>query len=262
MTVHPIMLLPGAGMIVVGIAFILYWRLSKRVSMATFLLGAIAWVVAVALKLGFALLLNQRIQHLLSTRLRPSVADPLFWLYVGLLTGIFECGLLLALWPRFRRYDFNTAVAFGIGFGAIEAILLGLSSLIFTAVAIADPALFPKKIMDSFAVSAWVIPAPIIERIVAVFAHIFACVLIVRSAQRKQLWYFWAAFVYKSLIDATAAWAQLSFKVNTTSHIWTTECIVFIFGIIAFLGLIWLLRTEQTVEISPNAHSRPGPLAA
>jgi len=262
MAVHPIMLLPGIGMIVVGIAFIIYWRLSKKVSPIPFLLGAAAWFVAVALKLGFAVLMNQRIQHLLNIRLRPPVAGPLFWLYVGLLTGIFECGLLLALWRYFRRYDFNTAVAFGIGFGAIEAVLLGLGSLIVTAVAIAEPAALPRKIMDSLAVSAWVIPAPIIERIVAVFAHIFACVLIVRSAQRKQIRYFWTAFVYKSLIDATAAWAQLSFKVNTTSHIWAVEGIVFIFGVVGFGGLIWLSRGEQTVEISPSTQDRPTPLAA
>jgi uncharacterized membrane protein YhfC len=257
MTVHPMMLLPGVGMIVVGIAFIIYWRLSKRISIVPFLLGAIAWFVAVALKLGFALLFNGKIQHLLSGSLRPSVADPLFWLYIGLLTGVFECGLVLALWRQIRKYDFNTAVAFGIGFGAIESILLGVGSLIVVALAIANPASLPRKIVESLSVSVWAIPAPIVERIVAVFAHIFSCVLIIRGAERNRLGYFWIAFVYKSLIDAVAAWAQLSFKVNTTSHVWTVEAIVSLFGIAGFLGLIWLSRGQQTIEIAPSTGSQP-----
>lgn len=257
MTVSPIMLLQGAGMVAVGIAFVLYWRLSKRISIAPFLIGAIAWFVTVSLKLGFALLLNNRIQHLLSGALRPSVADPLYWLYIGLLTGVFECGLLLTLWRRIRTYDFNTAVAFGIGFGAIEAVMLGISSLTVVALAIAAPALLPKQIVESLAVSAWMIPAPIVERIVAVFAHIFSCVLIIRSAGRNRLGYFWIAFAYKSLIDAVAAWAQLGFKANTTSQMWTVEGILFLFGIVGFLGLIWLSKGQQTNEIAPGTGSKP-----
>lgn len=248
MTVSPIMLLPGFSMIVVGIAFVIYWRFSKRVSIAPFLLGAIVWVVAVTLKFGFAILLNQRFQDLLSVSLSPPVAGPLYWLYIGLLTGVFECGAVLVFWARIRRYDFNTAVAFGIGFGAIEAVLLGVGGLIVTALAIANPALLPKKIMDSFAVSAWAIPAPIIERIGAVFAHIFSCVLIIRAVQRNRLRYFWMAFVYKSMIDAVAAWAQLSFKVDSVSHIWIVECILFIFGIVGYVGLIWLSRANRVEE--------------
>lgn len=46
--------------------------------------------------------------------------------------------------------------------------------------------------------------------------------------------------MYKTLIDAIAAWGQLSFNINTVSHVWILELIVVIYGIIGFYGIKWI----------------------
>src|SRR3990172_10800554 len=97
MRVNPSFLLSGMGMIVVGAVCVIYWALKRRVSITPFLLGGAAWVVSVALKVGFALICNRRVQSLLSESFTEWVASPLFLLYIGLLTGVFECGLVQLL---------------------------------------------------------------------------------------------------------------------------------------------------------------------
>jgi len=247
MKVNPLFLLSGAGMIAAGAGAVLYWALKKKLSIVPFLLGGAAWFVSVALKAGFAIAFNGKVQSLLNGWFRESAAGPLFWLYIGLLTGIFECGLVLlvTLWPKVRDYDFNQAVAFGAGFGATEAILLGLGSFAAVIAAMVMPDKMPKVLMDSFSGSAWVIPAPVVERVFAVIVHVFSCVLILQGARQKRWPLFWASFIYKTLIDAIAAWSQLSFKVDTLGHIWAVEAIVAAFGVIGLLGLIRLQRQDQ-----------------
>ena len=240
----PLFLLSGIGMILVAAGSVLFWRLRRRSPMSPFLLGAAAWVVSVGLKAGFAIACNRAVQGALDRQLGPAVAGPLFWLYVGLLTGVFECGfvLLLTRWPRIGAYDFDRATAFGVGFGAVEALLLGLAGLGGVIAAMAAPDKMPKALMDGFALGHGVILAPILERLCAVVLHAFACALIILGARRRRWAFFWAAFAYKSLVDAVAAWSQLSFKIDTAAHLWIVEAIGFAFAIAGVVGRVRLSR--------------------
>ena len=63
--------------------------------------------------------------------------------YVGIRTGLFECGAkyLAVERTRLRDASLDEATAFGVGFGATEAVLLEIPSLIQMAAFLANPSL-------------------------------------------------------------------------------------------------------------------------
>jgi uncharacterized membrane protein YhfC len=116
-------------MILVALGFAAYAGL-RQLGWGALGLGALAWGVAVALKFAWAIPFNPPIYTAVNQAL-PSLGVPLFALYIGALTGIFEVGLmaLLLSYTRLGKAAWPHTLAFGIGFGAIEALLLGVSSL-------------------------------------------------------------------------------------------------------------------------------------
>lgn len=232
----------GTGMLIVGILFIIFFKRKKPgTSFTVVLSGALVWFVAVVLKFAWALPLNRHIQALLSKYLIAEVADPLFWLYVGLLTGIFECGLIYLVFrfTRLKTISLDNAYGFGYGFGCIEAILLGVAQLL-ACIAIATGQ------MPSIGISWFVVPAPIIERVMTIFLHLYTTLLIIYSVKESKPHLFWLSFLYKSLVDTVAAWAQLSYGIETTSHLWTVEGLIFIVTFPSLLGAIHFLKRGKT----------------
>jgi hypothetical protein len=230
--IRSLFLLSGLEMFVIGGSCIIYWRNKTMVPPRFFAWGAIAWGLTVAAKVVFAVAFNQPVAQALYGFLPSSLAGPLLWLYIGLLTGIFECGgvLLIASKTKLKEMHWIEAVAFGIGFGAIEAMLLGLisyASLLF----VPEPSLSPL-----------IIPASAIERTATMFIHVFSNVLIVLSVRSGSSVKFWESFFYKTSVDGVAAFANLSYGIESLSHIYTLELIVTFFGIIGFLGLRQLKR--------------------
>lgn len=97
------------------------WRRSAK---SMFGFGAAAWFVTVALKVAWALPMNQLVHDGLAAHLPSALAKGIFDGYVGMLTGVFEVGLLFALARsvrRLRETSAGDALAFGLGFGGIEA---------------------------------------------------------------------------------------------------------------------------------------------
>ena len=243
MRLNPLFMASGLGMITVGVFFIVYWKKRTKVGYLPFLLGALVWMVSVGLKFAWAIPINKRLLNLLVSALGPSSGNLMFWIYVGLLTGIFECGItyLFVRYSKVRKYEYNQAISFGVGFGSVEAILLGVVSLYSVTLALLRPDLLPPEVLSAMrSQNLLVIPAPIVERFFTVLIHIFSSILIFCSIKNKIFSLFWLSFVYKTVIDAIAAWAQLSFNVNVLSHLWTVELIVVIYGIIGFYGIKWI----------------------
>ena len=251
MELNPLFITSGLGMIIIGFLFIIYWKTKTKVKYVPFLLGALVWIVSVALKFAWAIPINKRLLNSLLSVLGSNLGNLMFWIYVGLLTGIFECGItyLFIRYSKLRRYDYNQAVSFGIGFGSIEAILLGVVSLCSVIVAILKPNLLPPNVLSSMkSQNLLVIPAPIIERLFIIPIHIFSSILIFYSIKNKMLFLFWLSFVYKTVIDAIAAWGQLSFNISTVSHLWILELIVIIYGIIGFYGIKWIKNRYGNIK--------------
>jgi uncharacterized membrane protein YhfC len=240
--VAPTALVGGIGMILVALGFVIY-ALLRRLGGRFLLLGGLGWIITVALKFGWAILFNGPLYRLLTGALTQAPGEVVFSLYVGALTGIFEVGLLwLALrYTRLGQASWKQALAFGIGFGALEALLLGFSSLATVLTGLLAPQTLPAAALEALARQsglAWSI-APAWERFFTIFVHIFSCLLVFYAVRVGQVKWMWLAFVYKTLLDTAAAYAQIK-GIQTVAQVWTIEAIVGILGLLGWIGIRWL----------------------
>jgi uncharacterized membrane protein YhfC len=241
-TVSSRALLGGAGMIAVAVGFVIYAAL-RKLGWSYLGLGALAWVVTVVLKFVWAVPINPLVYDGLYNALPEVIAALLFYLYAGALTGVFEVGIvwLVMRYTRLGRVSWKRALAFGIGFGAVEALLLGLSSLGTVLTALVVPGVFPLEALEQVSRLNNVLYglAPISERFFIVLVHILSNVLIFYAiAQRKPKW-FWLALIYKTGIDAVATFAQF-WGLETLAKIWIIEAVVALWGLVGWLGVRWV----------------------
>jgi uncharacterized membrane protein YhfC len=243
-TVSSLALLGGLGMIAVAVGFVIYAAL-RKLGWGYLGLGALAWAVTVVLKFAWAIPVNPFVYESLYNALPEAVAGPLFYLYVGALTGIFEVGIvwLVMRYTRLGRVSWNRALAFGIGFGAVEALLLGLSSLGTVLTVLVAPNVFPLEALEQVSLLNNVLYglAPILERFSTVLIHILSNVLIFYAVAKRKTKWFWLALIYKTGIDAVAAFAQF-WGLETLAKIWAIEAVVALWGLVGWLGTRWVQR--------------------
>jgi uncharacterized membrane protein YhfC len=264
----PLFLLIGIGMTAVAIIAVLWWRRWTGASRAAFGLGALAWVVGVALKFGWAVPLNPLIRQGLDRALPGSIAAPVYWLYVGLLTGVFECGitLLFVKRSRLKAAGWHDAVAFGVGFGAIEALLLGLIQFVGLLIVIAFWDHLPEDArtaigtQPSIALGIGFIPLPVAERLSALLAHVFTCTLIVHGVRVGAWRWFWVSFAYKTALDAFAAWGILATQMTKSlSGMMAFEAAAGAFAVVGLAGLAFLRRRFRSLaDLAAARVSEPG----
>jgi uncharacterized membrane protein YhfC len=259
--VSPRALLGGAGMITVALGFVVYAAV-RRLGWGYLGLGVLFWVVTVALKFAWAIPFNTSIYQL--TRSWPAlVGNAAFDLYVGALTGVFEVGVtwLVLRYTRWGRATWNQALAFGIGFGAIEAFLLGLGSAAAVLGAILAPEVLPVELLRQLAHANDFLYglAPISERFFTVLIHVFSNVLIFFAILRRRPGWFWLSFLYKTLIDAMATFVQLH-GMEGLGQLWIVEAVVAIWGALGFLGSCWVRRHYPTEPpVDPGEAAIPSP---
>lgn len=244
---NPLFLLQGIGMVAVALLAVIWWRHLTGVHARNFLWGGLSWLLAMLGK-GIAATSIPR----LTTRLRiltPAyLSEPALWLYIGLLTGVFECGVSLIVVRLIRRIqtaDWREAVGYGLGFGGAEALLLGIYSTVILALVIMIPDDLPPELLevvDSGNASLLAIPVPIVERVVVILLHVFSSILVVYAVQRQEWRWFWASFLYKTAIDTLAGYIQISYGVQnlTLGGAWLVELLLLPFGVVALWGLIAL----------------------
>ena len=255
------LLLSGAGVML--IVAVLFWRCCRQGWWYAVGVGAGAWALGVLLKFAWAIPVNGPIKRGLEHLLGKAAADPFFWLYVGLLTGVFECGmtLIMVLRTRLRRANWSAAVAFGIGFGGMEAFLVGavsffslLATIVFFNVIPADAR--AKLIGDVWQASGHEISfvvLPIIERVSALFIHCFSCVLIVYGARVLQWRWFWLSFAYKTMVDGIAAWGLLGWQVQQShTKMLQLEAIFVVLAICGLAGLRAMRPAFSKLEVVPE----------
>ncbi len=238
------------GMILVGVLSIIIWRFRSRTKMKYFLVGGAVWAAAISLKLVLELTITPKLLWISS--LGSTVFLAVIGAYVGIRTGLFECGLTYITFIKsdLRNMSFDEAVAFGIGFGALEAILLGFQSLIQILMFTFNPKLLflipesQRRIVEaSLSMPTWVAAAPVIERIFTLFSHIFAILLILVSVARSRPIFFLLSFSYKSLLDALLPYIQVTFKPNISPiGAYEAEIWIVFMGSIALFGTTWVRR--------------------
>jgi uncharacterized membrane protein YhfC len=249
-------LLSGLGMMVVGAAAVLFWLRRTAASWAAFGLGALAWAVGVALKIGWAVPTNRFIQEGFQQFLPGWMASAMFCLYVGLLTGVFECGIafLFVKRTRLKAAEWNEAIAFGIGSGAVEAFLLGLLNFVGIAAAIVFWEVVPEEartaLATEFGPGITAIPIPVVERLTALLAHTFARVLIVYGVRVGRGRWFWLSFAYMTALDGFAAWGMLETQLTkSVSGLARFEAAVGIYAVVGLAGIALLRRRFASLEV-------------
>lgn len=245
----------GVLMIAVAAAFVAAARLRLGRVWPAIAIGGGLWLLAVVLKVGWALLANSPIYLALTENLG-GAGIWLFYAYVGSLTGVFECLVVYLIVARvrfLRTLDANGALALGAGFGGLEAALLGLSALATTLVVVLYPEIVPAEALAQLGPIDWLLaPVGAVERVSAILAHVFTCAAIVFAARGGGLGWLWIAFVYKSALDAVAVWAQLGFGLDSAAKIWTVEAIVAAFGAVAVIGIVRLVRDWPSATPPPD----------
>jgi uncharacterized membrane protein YhfC len=198
----------------------------------------------VILKFAWAVPVNPQVYEALTGALPEGATTAVFSLYVGSLTGLFE---VIAVWlllryTKFGQVPWGRALAFGIGFGAVEALWLGIGSIASVLTAILSPDALPIGTLEEIVrqSTAAYIAAPPWERFFTVLVHIASNVLLFYAIARQQARWVGASFAYKTAIDALVAWAQIRGWLASPVGLWAIEGAVALFGIAGWLITRWL----------------------
>ncbi len=239
----PLFLAPGAAIILVSVLSVFYWWKKKKVSLTFFFAGAVAWVVAALLKM-VAALPRRAIIASLHQNFPPFIAEPASWLYFGLLTGVFECGVVLImiwLFPPLQHQSWEQAAGFGIGFGAFEALIIGTGSLLAGIMVLVKTGSAQGA---NLIANPLLIPEPVIERALFIVIHMAAAVAIVFAWLKKDWKWFWLAFTYKTVVEAITSmlWLQFGSQSFTPALLYS---VLVAFLMLAAAGL-WLSQYLRT----------------
>ena len=246
---NPYLLIGELGMVIIGLAAIIYWRARKKTPWKFFAFGAAMWVIAIAAKLAMDLTVTMSLYQWL-TGFGGMTALYALSVYYGLRTGFFESGFsyLGIKWTRFKKMDMNQAIAFGVGFGAIEAVLLGLQATAVTWIAFTDPtfanALSPGQ-LASLNMPTIVLFAPLIERLSTIAVHVFASLLVVYAVVKKKANYLAYSIAYKSLLDFMVPLLAHYLELTTVTGAYLAEVPIAIFGIASYYGIRWMMKNRK-----------------
>ncbi|MCI0335742.1 MAG: YhfC family intramembrane metalloprotease [Planctomycetes bacterium] len=257
-------LLTAAGMMLVAIAAIVYWRRLTHLPYRWFWLGAGLWFVAVAVKVVLAILTHEAVVAYLKERLSYYALLTLGGLYGGLLSSVCEIGLTLLavlLWRQLGR-DADRAIGIGVGAGAFEAFLLGCGMLVGALAAMAGiegTAPLRQELEHSATSTPVVWLAPIAERIMAILCHACTRALVILGVVHRRPWMVVWGFVIFTYIDAVATAAQLSGKLGSMS-VWWIELAILPAALVSISILRWCFAkwaSANAPEVQPTAGAIP-----
>lgn len=154
---------------------------------------------------------------------------------------------------RVRSANWSEALGYGLGFGATEALLLGIYNFIVVLLIIVMPDQLPQELVelaDTSNASLLAIPIPIVERTIVILLHAFSSILIIYAAQTKEWKWFWFSLLYKTTMDAIAGYIQLTYGLEnlTIQGLWLVELILLPFGLVGFWGLFAFQRRWQIIN--------------
>jgi uncharacterized membrane protein YhfC len=260
MNLSPIILI-GTSIVAIAIGVIVLAR-RRGCPWRNLGFGALAWVVTVPFLKQWVAALAEPVVYgaLYVPDALFAPGSLLFYIYVGALTGLTE---VLLIWPLLRytrlgRVPWAKALAFGVGFGAFEALYLGygyLSSIVTVLAnpqAVSEAGLANLKLMSNPLFGL----APIADRIGALLVHIFCSVLLFYGVASGQARWLWLSFVYKSLVDAIVGFAYF-WGTGTLAKLWTIEGLILALGCVAWWGVVQIQRRYVLILIPDPAVQTP-----
>ncbi len=260
------LLASGPLMVLVALIFVIGWERKTAIRLRWFWVGAGIWAVGVALKILWAVALNEPILGLLKSALPHDLYIAAGSIYIGLLTGIFEIGITLAFawkWRQMTRTG-DRAVAVGIGAGAFEAILLGFVAGTQVVVSLAGvPGTDLTKVMTAYLGAStsvlWLIGP--VERVLAILCHTSARVLVLLGVAQRRWAFFWYGFLIMTVVDTIAGWIHLSGSMGRIS-MWWIELAIAPVAVAGIPIIRWCLRNwpappeappESDYELAPGS---------
>lgn len=232
-------ILPDLVIIAISLAFIVFAR-RKNGPWSYLGLGALLWAITVGIKFLVAIPVNPLVYQVLY--LPNALWAPgsiLFYIYVGLLTGLTEVLLtwLLLRYTRLGSVPWAKALAFGVGFGTFEALFLCFFYLATHVSALIASEPFPEAMLSGLLLlnNPLYSFAPVIERLGIIFLHIFCSVLLFYGVTSGQARWFWLSLVYKSLVDTIVTFAQF-WGTESLPKLWTIEALILVLGCLAWWG--------------------------
>ena len=247
--INPVFALSGIGMILAGIVPVLWWRYRTLVPWRDFWAGAGMWVAAIAVKAAMDLSVSPLLAGWLQSSYTLSGIMLITGAYVGLRTGLLESGLtfLASLKTRLRRFDYQQAVAFGLGFGGAEAALLGLSSFLNVAAILAFPQMIDlvpaaqrAAILEQLSLPAVAAAAPVAERLMTIPVHVFCSALAICSARSRRASFLLASVALKTGLDGMLPYLATEYGTSTVAGIYAIELCIVPFAAASIAGLWWL----------------------
>jgi len=247
--------LPACTILLVGFAIAVLWKYKYKTLFKILFWGAVAWTISILVKFTVAIALNGPMYTNVFTI--ENYGPILFYVYVGLLTGMFEIFIPLYIIKKKLKLfkSTNDQLGFGIGFGSFEAIALGIFSFIYISIIFSMPNIIPQESLQFYnqPTSVYLGGAfyGCIERIWAVIFHVLSALLIFIYIFRKKIVYLGSAIIYKTFIDATVAFYQLN-------PVYSLAQLEAFYGIVALfsLGLIWVLLKGRFVKGLKTAGKR------
>ncbi len=247
---NPVILVPGAVMIILALAFVIGWKISERPPWSLFLWGALAMFVSFILRtLVEVFATNLVFQGL--TSLPESVGRPAYLFYVAFLGAALDVGIMLLIirLTGARRANWAGAVAFGIGFGAFWTFILGISGAFSNLRALLSPDLVGIEElfqMQAFIENFWLaFPPQVVERLAAIVGNITAAVLIVYALRARAWRYFWAALVYATLVSGAPIWVMQVMGSADIISLWVTVAVMAVLAIVGLVAVVWLRPMYQ-----------------
>lgn len=226
---------------------LIWWKKRTGESIWSFAAGAICFVL-------FAMMLENLLHQVclgqnnaVSAKI---LASPvLYTMYTAFAAGIFEeTGRLFGFKVLLRRKnDYSCAVAYGIGHGGIEVILiLGVSYLTMllaiAGVNVGDAATTAQIAANAQSITMAGAGIAMFERISAMMIHIGLSMLVFTAARsRKHFWLYPAAIVLHAIADVPAALYQY----KAVSSLAVVEGGAFAVGLICLLAGIRVLRRRE-----------------
>lgn len=257
MALSAVALVGGVGMIAVALGFVAYC-LIRRLGWGYMLLGMLGWVVTVAVKVAIALPVNQSVLSAVET-MQPPWGTLVLFLYGGLMTGFTEVLIVWAVlrYTRLADVAWSRVVAFGLGFGSIEALLLGVGGLTAALVGMLSPDVLPAAIQAELAKADRMVVqlAPIWERFFTCLGHLATNAMVFYAARLPRVRWFWWALIYKSAIDGVATLAIANKFLSSAGNLWTLEAIVALWAVAGLVITVWIGRRwpEPTTRLEAPA---------
>lgn len=236
----------GVGMMLVAVIAVVWWWRIARVQIRWFWVGVGLWTVAVALKIGCAVLSNAFVLKSLKELPHPLYVA-LGALFCGVQSSVFEMGLTLAavlIWKQLGR-DAGRAITIGVGAGAFEAFLLGIAPVMTAAALMLGLVPNAEKVAAQVGKVAATTPlfwlAGPVERVIAILCHAATRALVLLGVSKKKYTLVLWGFLIFTLLDGVAGGAHVAGLLGKIST-WWIELAILPFALASWFVVVWCYR--------------------